>query len=188
MGCEMFRRAPKIEALEIRLKALSPYAASKICAEKIAEAYYNSYEMPVITLRLFNVYGPRQSTKAVIPSLISDAISTGSVKLGSPNIKRDFLYIADVVAVFIKIAESDNCNGEVINIGSGNLVSLGEVVNLIEKNLDKKISVESRFGEEGKKIVCDNSKIKRLIGWEPVISLNEGLKKTIDFFGMENAK
>jgi NAD dependent epimerase/dehydratase len=169
------------------LQAQSPYSASKIAAEKIAESFYKSYNVPVAIIRPFNTYGPRQSMRAIIPTIIVQALTQEKIKLGSLTPTRDFNYVKDTVQGFIKIAESENSVGEVTNIGSGKTVSIGELVKMVESILGKELIVEtdeSRIRPEKsevKVLLCNNTKAKNLIGWVPNVSLHDGLKEVIDY-------
>lgn len=175
------------------LQAQSPYSASKIAAEKIAESFYKTYGLPVAIIRPFNTYGPRQSTRAIIPTIISQALTKDKIKLGSLSPRRDFNYVKDTVNGFIKIAECDASIGEVINIGSGESVSIGEVKDLIGQILNKELVVEtdeSRTRPQNSEVMllkCDNSKAKRLLNWQPSYSLREGLLEVINYM-KENIK
>jgi len=170
------------------LQGQSPYSASKIGADKIAESYYLSFNLPVATIRPFNTFGPRQSARAVIPTIISQALSSGIIELGSLTPVRDLTYVRDTVNGFIKVAESSKSIGEVINIGNGKGITIGEltekIISLIEIP-DLKISCdEKRIRPEKSEVmelICDNSKAKKLLGWEPKHSLDEGLKETINW-------
>jgi len=169
------------------LQAQSPYAASKISADKFAESFYLSYGLPVSIIRPFNTYGPRQSVRAVIPTIIYQALTKEKVRMGSLKPKRDFLYVEDNVNGYIKIAKSDNVTGEVINIGTGKTTSIGEIVDIIRQLIGKNFEVgtdETKIRPEKsevKLLICDNSKAKERIGWEPQTSLRDGLKKTIEY-------
>jgi NAD dependent epimerase/dehydratase len=170
------------------LQGQSPYSASKIGADKIAESYFLSFNLPVATIRPFNTYGPRQSARAVIPTIISQGLSSGIIKLGSLTPIRDLNYVKDTVDGFIKVAESSKSIGEVINIGNGKGVTIGELAEKITTLIDKpnlKISCdENRIRPEKSEVmelICDNSKAKKLLGWEPKHSLDEGLRETINW-------
>lgn len=169
------------------LQAQSPYAASKIASDKLAESYYLSYGLPISILRPFNTYGPRQSARAVIPTIIMQALKFDEIKLGSLSPTRDFNYVDDTVNGFIKIAESPDTIGETINVGTGIDISIGDVANKIISIIGKKqriISDEDRIrpsASEVMKLIADSAKAKKLMGWEPSVSLDEGLKKTINW-------
>jgi len=169
------------------LQAQSPYAASKIASDKLAESFAKSFNLPITIIRPFNAYGPRQSIRAVIPTIIHQALISDRIKLGSLDPKRDFTFVEDTVKGFIKIAESENSIGEVINIGSGKAVSIGEVVETIKSILNKNFEIETDPNKirpeksEVKLLICDNKKAKEIIGWEPNVSLKEGLNEVINY-------
>lgn len=170
------------------LQGQSPYSASKIGADKLAESFYRSYDLPITTLRPFNTYGPRQSARAVIPTIITQALAQNKVFLGSLEPTRDLSYVDDVVDGFIKAAESERSIGEVINIGSGFEISINDLANKIISLIGKKVNIVSDPKRvrppksEVERLMADNSKAKNLLGWEPKVSLDEGLRKTIDWF------
>jgi NAD dependent epimerase/dehydratase len=175
------------------LQGQSPYSASKIGADKIAESFYCSFDLPVATIRPFNTYGPRQSARAIIPTIITQAIEQEKIKLGSLFPTRDYTFVKDTVNGFISTAESKSSIGEVINIGSNFEISMGDLAQRISSLLNKDIEItqdSSRvrpLKSEVKRLWCDNAKAKRLLGWEPQVSLDEGLKETIDWIS-ENKK
>lgn len=166
----------------------SPYSASKIAADKMAESYYLSYNLPVSTIRPFNTFGPRQSLRAVIPTIITQALRKNQVCLGSLEPVRDFSYVKDTVAGFIKVAEAECCTGKVTNIGSGAAVSVGRVVEIIQSILGKPFAViqeEQRkrpVNSEVFNLICNNQQARERTGWEPAYSLEQGLEKTIEYF------
>jgi NAD dependent epimerase/dehydratase len=174
----------------------SPYSASKIAADAMAMSFYNSFNFPLTIARPFNTYGPRQSARAVIPTIITQ-ISAGmkEIKLGDVTPTRDFNYVEDTCKGFIALAESENTVGEALNIGSNFEISIGDTLNII-KNLmrsDVEFITEKQRIRPGKSEVhrlwCDNSKIKNLTGFMPSYSIEEGLAKTIDWFSRsENLK
>ncbi len=169
------------------LQGQSPYSASKIGADKLAESYYRSFNLPVATIRPFNTYGPRQSTRAVIPTIITQALTQDEIHLGSLAPVRDVNFVKDTTAGFVKVAEAPKSVGEVINIGSGKGHTIQELVTTILRimKVDKKIVLdENRLRPENSevfKLICDNTKSKKLTGWESRYSLEEGLSMTIDF-------
>ena len=175
------------------LQGQSPYSASKIGADKIAESFYCSFDLPVATIRPFNTYGPRQSARAIIPTIITQAIEQEKIKLGSLFPTRDYTFVKDTVNGFISTAESKSSIGEVINIGSNFEISMGDLAQRISSLLNKDIMImqdSSRvrpLKSEVKRLWCDNAKAKRLLGWEPQVSLDEGLKETIEWVS-ENKK
>ena len=169
------------------LQGQSPYSASKIGADKIAESFYNSFDLPVAIIRPFNTYGPRQSARAVIPTIITQALTREKIFLGSLYPTRDYTYVKDVVEGFIKVAESPRSVGEVINIGSNFEISIGQlakkIVSLIGENV-KIVTEEKRVrpqNSEVERLWCDNTKAKELLKWEQKTALNDGLKKTIEW-------
>jgi NAD dependent epimerase/dehydratase len=167
------------------LQAQSPYAASKIGADKLAESFHLTYDLPVAIIRPFNTYGPRQSARAVIPTIIMQALTRNKVNLGAVHPTRDFSYVEDTVSGFIRVAESPDSTGEVINIGSGREISIGDLAYKIASLMDKNVDVISDAGRirpdksEVNRLLADNTKAKKLLQWEPKISLDEGLSKTI---------
>ncbi len=169
-------------------QAQSPYSATKIGADKLARSYYRSFDLPVAVIRPFNTYGPRQSTRAVIPTIITQALTRDFVKLGSLYPRRDLMYVKDTVNGFIKVAESDKSIGEVINVGTGSDVSIGnlaeKIFQLLGKEPDIRTDQERVRPEksEVERLLCDNTKAQELIDWGPEYSLEEGLKETIAWF------
>tara|TARA_B100000214_G_C23900660_1_gene596327 strand:+ start:65 stop:1054 length:990 start_codon:yes stop_codon:yes gene_type:complete len=169
------------------LQGQSPYSASKISADKIAESYFNSFDLPVITVRPFNTFGPRQSTRAVIPTIISQLLTEKEISLGDTSPVRDFTYVDDTANGFICAANNDNNHGEVINLGYGKAASIGEIAKLIMNimNIKKEIiSQNSRIRPKNSEVIhliSDNKKAADLIKWQPEISFQEGLEKTIKF-------
>ena len=170
------------------MQGQSPYSASKIAADKMAESYYRSFNIPVATIRPFNTYGPRQSARAVIPTIISQILAgKKEIELGSLTPTRDFNYVKDTANAFIKIAESDKTVGEVINAGSNHEISIGDlvekIINITGENV-KIICDEERLRPEKSEVNrlwADNKKIKDLTDWKPNYSLDEGLKETIEW-------
>ena len=169
------------------LQGQSPYSASKIGADKIAESFYNSFDLPVAIIRPFNTYGPRQSARAVIPTIITQALTKEKIFLGSLHPTRDYTYVGDVVEGFVKVAESPKSVGEVINIGSNFEISIGDLANKIISLTGKNAEIVADpvrvrpQDSEVERLWCDNTKAKRLLGWEPKTSLDEGLEKTIEW-------
>jgi len=170
------------------LQAQSPYSATKIAADAMAMSFYNSFDLPVTIVRPFNTYGPRQSARAIIPTIITQ-IATGKkeIKLGDVSPTRDFNYVEDTCRGFMALAESDLTIGETVNIGSGIEITIAETLNLIKELM----SSDVEFIEDRKRIRpeksevfrlwCDNSKINKLTGFKSQVSLREGLQQTIDW-------
>ena len=169
------------------LQAQSPYAASKIAADKIAESFYKTYNLPVAIIRPFNTYGPRQSDRAIIPTIIIQALKKSIINIGSTTPRRDLNYISDTIDGFIKIAESKKSIGQVINIGSGKDISIGELIKMILLIMDKQIKIISTEKRkrpnksEVMRLLCDNRKAKKIVNWMPRVSLKEGLSMTIEW-------
>lgn len=174
------------------LQGQSPYSASKIGADQLAFSFYSSFNTPVVTIRPFNTYGPRQSARAVIPTVITQ-IANGKrkIKLGALHPTRDFNYVQDTVSGFIAAAQS-NIVGEVINIGSNYEISIGDTVNLIAETMkiDLEIDTDQQRlrpqNSEIERLWADNTKAKQLLGWEPLYGGRDGFKRglteTIDWF------
>ncbi|CAG7840787.1 NAD-dependent dehydratase [Clostridium novyi B str. ATCC 27606] len=170
------------------MQGQSPYSASKIGADKMAESFYKSFNLPIATIRPFNTYGPRQSARAVIPTIISQILAgKREIKLGSLTPTRDFNYVKDTAEAFVKIAESDKTIGEVINAGSNYEISIGDTVKKIIKLIGHDVKVlcdEERIRPEKSEVNrlwADNTKIKNLTQWTPKYSIDEGLAETIDW-------
>jgi dTDP-glucose 4,6-dehydratase len=169
------------------LRGQSPYAASKIGADKIAESYYLSFGVPVATIRPFNTYGPRQSARAVIPTIISQALTGDAIRLGSLSPVRDLNFVSDTVAGFLKVAENPQAVGEVINVGYGKSVSIGELAEKIVAIVGGKkqiVTEAARVRPEASEVLellCDHRKAKALLGWQPHVSLEAGLERTVRY-------
>jgi len=171
------------------LQPQSPYSASKIGADAIAISFYNVYQLPLTIVRPFNTYGPRQSARAVIPTIITQ-IASGmkEIKLGDTSPTRDFNYVKDICQGFILLSQCDKAIGDTVNIGSNYEVSVKETFELIRDimNSDAKlVTDELRIRPEKSEVFrlwCDNSKIKALTGFEPKYSIREGLEKTVEWF------
>lgn len=170
------------------LQGQSPYSASKIGADKIVESYCLSFDMPVTTIRPFNSFGPRQSARAIIPTIITQAIQKDSVEVGQLDTVRDFTFVKDTVAGFLKIAECNDTFGETINIGSGKAITINDLAELIFRLMDKQkpiVSCQDRLRpqkSEVMKLLCDNRKAYHLMNWRPEKTLKQGLQETIEFF------
>jgi len=169
------------------LQGQSPYSASKIGADKITESFFYSYDLPVTIIRPFNTYGPRQSARAIVPTIITQALTQNKIYLGSTYPTRDLTYITDTIRGFIKIAESPKSIGETINIGSNYEISIDELAKKITEMINPKIKIITTTQRirpkrsEVERLFVDNSKAKKLLNWKPKVNLNNGLKKTIDW-------
>ena len=174
----------------------SPYSATKIAADCLAESFYRSFDLPIVVVRPFNTYGPRQSARAVIPTIITQLLAgKKEIKLGALHPTRDLVFVKDTVNGFIEIAKSDETVGEEINIATGREISIGDLakklINMI--NPEAKIVVEEvrlrPEKSEVERLLGSNNKIRKLTNWEPQYSLEEGLKLTIEWFkNKENLK
>jgi len=164
----------------------SPYSASKIGADQLSLSYYRSFDLPVKIVRPFNTYGPRQSARAIIPTIITQIFNgNDKIKLGNLHPTRDLTFVEDTVNGFIEIAKSNELIGEITNIGMNEEISIGDIVKLISKLMNSKIeieSVEERIRPENSEVErlnCDNSKILSKTNWKPQYNLKTGLLETI---------
>lgn len=167
----------------------SPYSASKIGADAIAMSFYHAFGLPVTTVRPFNTYGPRQSARAIIPTIISQIASEAKqIKLGDLNPTRDFNYVNDICRGFVAVAECDETIGKEINIATNTEISIGETLNLIKEIMNSDVTFitdEQRLrpgNSEVFRLWGDNSLIKKLTGWQPEVSIREGLEETVKWF------
>jgi NAD dependent epimerase/dehydratase len=170
-------------------KAQSPYAATKIAADRLAESFYRSFDTPVVTVRPFNTYGPRQSLRAVIPTIITQLLNgQHEIRLGALHPKRDLNYVKDICKGFIAIAESENVIGEEINIASETEISIQELAQKIIAIINpeaKIVSEELRLRpskSEVDRLFGSAGKIRKLTGWQPEYNLDAGLSETIEWF------
>lgn len=178
------------------LQPQSPYSASKIGADAMAMSFFHAFELPVAIARPFNTYGPRQSARAVIPTIISQILAgQPEIKLGSLSPTRDFNYVEDTCGGLIALAESDASVGTTTNIGSGAEISIGELANLLKEMTGSSIEIVSDeqrnrpAGSEVERLLCDCGKLFEMTGYKPRTPIREGLRKTIDWFSnAENLK
>ncbi len=175
------------------LQAQSPYSATKIAGDAMAISYYNAFDLPVTIARPFNTYGPRQSVRAVIPTIITQiAAGKKNIKLGDLSPTRDFNYVEDTCRGFLALAECDKAIGQVVNIGSNFEISVADTLNLIKELMKSDVIFETdeqrvRPGKsEVFRLWCNNEKIKELTGFTPQVSIREGLQRTIDWFIQPN--
>lgn len=171
------------------LQGQSPYSASKIGADKIAESFYRSFDTPVVIARPFNTYGPRQSARAIIPTIITQVLSSKkNLELGALHPTRDFVYVKDTVAGMVKLVEADKALGDEVNIATGIEISIEELAKKIIKLSNENVNIKTKKerlrsdNSEVKKLIGDNKKIVKLTGWRPQYNLDEGLKITIEWF------
>ena len=170
------------------LQPQSPYSATKIAADAIAMSFYNAFELPISIARPFNTYGPRQSARAVIPSIITQ-IANGKrvIKMGDVSPTRDFNYVEDTCRGFLSIADSERCIGKTVNIGSNFEISIGDTLELIKELMGEEVEFvvdQQRLRPEKSEVFrlwCDNSMIHGLTGFKPQVDIREGLRKTIDW-------
>jgi dTDP-glucose 4,6-dehydratase len=169
------------------LQGQSPYSASKIGADKLAESFYRSYDLPVVTLRPFNTYGPRQSARAVIPTIITQALTQDSIKLGNLEARRDLTFVSDTVAGFLKVAETPGVEGETFNLGAGHEVTVAELAQEILALVGRPVEIvvdSARLRppkSEVQRLLSDNSLARQRLGWTPQVGLSAGLRRTIDW-------
>jgi len=169
------------------LEPQSPYAASKVAADKLMDSYHRSFDLPVCVLRPFNTYGPRQSARAIIPTIISQALAGSTLKLGSLHPRRDLTFVEDTAAGFVAAATSEGAVGRTIQLGTNHDVSVGDLVEMVSEVLGRELTVET----DPARIRPDKSEVERLIsgpllarellGWEPTVDLREGLARTIEW-------
>ncbi len=168
-----------------RLQGQSPYAASKIGADKLAESYYCAYGLPVVTLRPFNTYGPRQSSRAIVPTIITQALVSDVVRLGNTTPRRDLTYVSDTVEGFLMIAQASGIEGKTFNLGTGSEISIAELAQRIIRLLKRDVEViaeDDRMRPEGSEVLrllSDSSFARERLGWEAKVSLEDGLRHTI---------
>jgi NAD dependent epimerase/dehydratase len=170
------------------MQAQSPYSATKIAADAMAMSFYNAFNLPVTIARPFNTYGPRQSARAVIPTIITQiANGVKEIKLGDLTPTRDFNYVSDTCRGFIALAECDESIGQAVNIGSNSEISIGDTLNIIKALMDSDVQFtidKKRIRPKKSEVFrlwCDNSKIEKLTGFKPEVDIHQGLKKTIDW-------
>jgi len=175
---------PKIDETH-PLQGQSPYSASKIGADKLAESFFCAYELPVVTVRPFNTYGPRQSARAVIPTIITQALASDAIRLGNLDASRDFTFVDDTVDGFLCAARADDVAGCAFNLGTGEAVRIGELSARVVQKVGRPVQVQedaARFRpqkSEVRRLLSDNSLARERLGWSPKVSLDEGLDRTI---------
>jgi len=172
------------------LQGQSPYSASKIAADKMAEAFHLSYGLPVATVRPFNCYGPRQSARAIIPTIISQALKEPVLRLGNLEPTRDLNFVTDTVEGFVLTSSCEGAIGQVMNLGTGREISIKELAGTILQLLGKEdLPIESEGERERPensevyRLCADSRKAREILGWEPQYTLEQGLSKTIDWMG-----
>jgi dTDP-glucose 4,6-dehydratase len=167
------------------LEAQSPYSASKIGADKLMDSFHRSHDLPVTVLRPFNTFGPRQSARAVVPTIITQALAGDVLRLGALDPRRDLTFVEDTAAGFIAAARSEAANGRTIQLGTGEDVSVGQIVEKVGSILGKELTVETDEARirppqsEVQLLLSDPSLARELTGWTPTIGVDEGLARTI---------
>jgi len=170
------------------LQGQSPYSASKIGADKIVESYCRSFEVNATTIRPFNAFGPRQSLRAVMPTIITQALASNEIHIGSTHPKRDLTFVLDTVDAYLKAAGRDDLRGETINVGSGRFFSIKEAIETVAKILGKELLIveeQERIRPEKSEVLellCDNAKAKALLDWTPQFTFEQGIANAIDFY------
>ena len=170
------------------LQPQSPYSATKIAADAIAYSYYSAFGLPITIARPFNTYGPRQSARAVIPSVILQLLQGEDIKTGDVSPTRDFNYVSDTCRGFRLLAGSEETIGEIVNIGSDTEISIADTIALISGILEKSVNItveDQRIRPEKSEVFrlrCDNTKIFKMTGFKPQFSFKQGLEKTIEWF------
>jgi len=166
----------------------SPYAATKSAADDLALSFYRSFNLPIAILRPFNTFGPRQSARAIIPTIITQILSgSKSIKLGNLNARRDFNYVSNTVDAFIKIAETPKSVGKILNVGSGQETTIMELAQVIQDVLKREVKITTEKQRlrpeksEVERLLCDATQIKKIGGWSPRVSFKEGIKLTCDW-------
>jgi NAD dependent epimerase/dehydratase len=170
------------------LQGQSPYSASKIGADKIVESYCRSFEVNATTIRPFNTFGPRQSLRAVMPTIITQALASNEIHIGSTHPKRDLTFVHDTVNAYLKAAGRSDVQGETINVGTGRFYSIKEAIETVAKVLGKELTmVEERHRIRPEKsevleLLCDNAKAKAILDWTPQFTFEQGIKNAVDFY------
>ncbi len=176
------------------LQGQSPYSASKIGADKLAESYHLSFGTPVTTVRPFNTYGPRQSARAFLPTVLSQALTSDVVRVGSLDTVRDMNFVGDTVAGYLAAATAHGVEGMTINLGSGRGVTMGELLEMALEVTGRRARVEQEAARvrpeksEVMKLVCDASLAKRALGWQSQVTLEEGVRRTAEWMGEHLAR
>jgi UDP-glucose 4-epimerase len=172
------------------LQAQSPYSASKIAADKLAESYHLSFALPVVTVRPFNTYGPRQSSRAVIPTIVSQLLAGADrLHLGSVDPVRDLLYVEDTARGFLAAGLAEKAVGQVINLGTGQGISIGDLARVIMRVVGREVPIvhdAARIRPEASEVrllVAKYEVARKLLGWEPRVTLPEGLQKVAEYIG-----
>ena len=167
------------------LQGQSPYSASKIGADKMAESFYCAFQLPVVTVRPFNTYGPRPSARAVIPTIITQALALDEIRLGNLDTRRDFTFVSDTVRGFLCAAQAEQVEGETFNLGTGQEVTIRELLERILKIVGRDVRVrvdDQRLRPENSEVMrllSNNQKARQRLHWQPEVSLEDGLEQTV---------
>jgi dTDP-glucose 4,6-dehydratase len=167
------------------LQGQSPYSASKIGADKLAESFFCTYDLPVVTLRPFNTYGPRQSARAVIPTIVTQALTQPAIRLGSLETRRDFTFVRDTVRGFLLAAQAPGIEGQTFNLGAGSEIQVGDLARQIIRLVGRPVEIEldedrlRPAKSEVQRLLSDNRLARQRLGWEPLVGLEQGLVETI---------
>lgn len=188
---EVYGSAQQVPITEAHpLEPQSPYAASKLAADKLMDAWHRSFELPVVVLRPFNTYGPRQSARAIIPTIISQALAGDTLQLGSLHPRRDLTFVRDTAAGMLAAATAPGAVGQTIQLGTGEAVSVGDVVTLVGEIMGKELRPvldEARVrprNSEVELLLSEPARAADLLGWQPQVALREGLERTIEWVGL----
>jgi NAD dependent epimerase/dehydratase len=183
---EVYGTAQQVPISEThRLHPQSPYAASKVASDQLALSFARSFGLDVVVARPFNTFGPRQSARAIIPTIVTQALAREQVELGATTPTRDFLFVEDTAAGLARCAEADGVAGEVFNLGTGMEISIGDLATRILALLGRKVRVvtaEERLrpkGSEVERLVADVTRARQTLDWQPTLTLDEGLRRTI---------
>jgi nucleoside-diphosphate-sugar epimerase len=167
----------------------SPYSASKIAADAMALSFHAAFQLPVTVVRPFNTYGPRQSDRAIIPTIISQALTQPEITVGNTTPTRDFTYVSDTVEGFLQLAGCDAAVGQEVNLGTGSEVSIGDLVQRINAIIGRDLPIRKKEERvrpqtsEVNRLLSDNSKARELAGWTPHVTLDEGIRLTAEWVG-----
>ncbi len=181
------------------INSQSPYAATKASADQLALSYYYSFNLPITILRPFNTFGPRQSMRAVIPTIIGQVLNSNKINIGNLKPTRDFTFVTDTAEAFSKALASNNTNGEIINIGSNFEISIKEIIQMVALVTNRKVTINKDSNRirpkssEVDRLICSNKKAKKILKWKPSYNGKSGFKRaleeTIDWFSRkENLK
>ena len=176
------------------LEPQSPYAASKVAADKLMDSWHRAYGLPVTIVRPFNTYGPRQSARAIIPTIISQALAGSTLRLGSLHPRRDLTFVADTVAGFVAAATTAGATGRTVQLGTGHDVSVADLVDMVGDILGKDLHVETDparvrpEGSEVERLISSPALAAELLGWRPEVSLREGLARTVEWIERNAAR